>query len=65
MLLVIEDDGRGLVEQELSRIASGPGRSGLFGLRERIGAVGGTVELANAVPRGLRLTVMLPGGTDA
>jgi signal transduction histidine kinase len=65
VLLVVEDDGRGLVEQELSRIASGPGRSGLFGLRERIGAVGGTVELAHAAPRGLRLSVSLPGGPDA
>ena len=65
VLLVIEDDGRGLVEDELSRIASGPGRSGLFGLRERIGAVGGTVKLANAVPRGLRLSVRLPGDADA
>jgi signal transduction histidine kinase len=65
VLLVVEDDGRGLVEPELSRIASGPGRSGLFGLRERIGAVGGTVELAHAAPRGLRLSVSLPGGPDA
>ena len=65
VLLVVEDDGRGLVEQELSRIASGPGRSGLFGLRERIGAVGGSVDMANVVPRGLRLSVRLPGGADA
>ncbi|MGH7560525.1 MAG: sensor histidine kinase, partial [Gemmatimonadales bacterium] len=63
--LVVEDDGRGLPEQELSRIASGPGRSGLFGLRERIGTVGGTVELASASPRGLRLSITLPGQDDA
>jgi signal transduction histidine kinase len=65
VLLVVEDDGRGLAEEELSRIASGPGRSGLFGLRERIGAVGGTVELAHARPRGLRLAITLPGEADA
>jgi len=64
VLLVVEDDGRGLPEEELSRIASGPGRSGLFGLRERIAAVGGTVELAVAEPRGLRLSITLPGGSD-
>jgi len=61
VLLVVEDDGRGLAPAELSRVTSGPGRSGLFGLRERIMAVGGTVELANAEPRGLRLRITLPG----
>jgi signal transduction histidine kinase len=64
VLLVVEDDGRGLPEEELSRIASGPGRSGLFGLRERIVGVGGTVELSTAVPHGLRIAVSLPGEAD-
>jgi signal transduction histidine kinase len=64
VLLVVEDDGRGLPEEELSRIASGPGRSGLFGLRERMVGVGGTVELSAAVPHGLRIAVSLPGEAD-
>jgi signal transduction histidine kinase len=64
VLLVVEDDGRGLPDEELSRIASGPGRSGLFGLRERIVGVGGTVELSTAVPHGLRIAVSLPGEAD-
>jgi signal transduction histidine kinase len=64
VLLVVEDDGRGLPGEELSRIASGPGRSGLFGLRERIAGVGGTVELSIVEPRGLRIAVSLPGDAD-
>jgi len=59
--LVIEDNGEGLTQNELSRVMSGPGRSGLFGMRERIVGVGGTVLLARSSKgTGLRLEIAVP-----
>lgn len=58
--LVLEDDGSGMEPERLSRISTGPGRSGLFGMRERITAQGGTVVLDPAAEGGVRLVVELP-----
>jgi signal transduction histidine kinase len=59
--LVIEDDGEGLAPDQLARVMSGPGRSGLFGMRERIVSVGGTVELTSSSKgTGLRLRIVVP-----
>lgn len=49
--LEVRDDGRGL--------AGSPGM-GLTGMRERLGALGGGMRLANAVGGGARLAVRLP-----
>ena len=49
--LEVRDDGRGL--------AGSPGL-GLTGMRERLGALGGGMRLANAVGGGARLAVRLP-----
>jgi len=57
--LRVEDDGRGFD-------GGGPdgqprGGFGLTGVRERVGQLGGTVEVASAPGRGVTMTVKLPG----
>ena len=52
--LRVEDDGRGF--------AGRPGGGfGLTGVRERVGHLGGTVDVASAPGRGVTMTVELPG----
>jgi signal transduction histidine kinase len=63
--LSIEDDGVGLESDDIERAAGGPGRSGLFGMRERIAMQGGTVSLGRGESGGLRLEVELPVTTEA
>jgi len=58
--LRVHDDGVGLTAEELARVTTGPGRSGLFGMRERIAALGGTVTFSCDAGPGLALTVELP-----
>ena len=41
----MRDDGRGLPEAITPRSSSAPGHMGLAGMRERIGALGGTVTV--------------------
>jgi signal transduction histidine kinase len=60
--LSIEDDGVGLPPAEIARLASGPGRSGLFGMRERMASLGGQVTVTAGAPRGLRLRIEVPDG---
>lgn len=57
--LDVRDDGQGMDQVALARLAGGPGRSGLVGMRERVAAAGGTVALAAAAP-GLRITITMP-----
>ncbi|MEK6689147.1 MAG: sensor histidine kinase, partial [Gemmatimonadota bacterium] len=57
--LTVRDDGVGLAADQLDLVASGPGRSGLFGMRERIGALGGTVTVTGAPGQGVTLLVVL------
>ncbi len=56
----VDDNGRGLEAAELKRLTTGSGRSGLFGLQERITQVGGRLVLGRAADGGLRLEVLLP-----
>jgi signal transduction histidine kinase len=58
--LTIDDDGVGMPPAELNRPSGRPGRSGLFGMQERIEALGGSVVLSPRVPSGLSLTIDLP-----
>jgi protein-histidine pros-kinase len=58
--VVMEDDGIGLAPERWSEITTGPGRSGLFGMRERLTAQGGRVALHAGQHGGLRLVVELP-----
>ncbi len=57
--LEVQDDGTGMDETTRARLAGGPGRSGLVGMRERVAAAGGTLTLAPSDP-GLRLTIEIP-----
>lgn len=58
--LEVEDNGRGIATEDLPRLER-EGHMGIAGMRERIHALGGSVELRNA-SRGtiLRITVPLP-----
>jgi signal transduction histidine kinase len=58
--LTVSDDGVGLGAAELARVTSGPGRSGLFGMRERLVALGGRVDVRSTPGHGLQLDVDLP-----
>lgn len=58
--LSIEDDGDGLSAGDLDRLQSGPGRSGLFGMRERIIALGGSVMLRSQSGSGVSVAAELP-----
>ncbi len=60
--LTIVDDGTGFPEDTALRLRS---RGGLAGIRERIGALGGDLELENEEGGGARLSVQLPLGTRA
>jgi two-component system sensor histidine kinase DesK len=51
--LDVQDDGRGLP-------AGASGGNGLSGMRERLAALGGSVQLDSAVGAGTRLRVLLP-----
>jgi len=56
---VIEDDGTGFDERSV--VASPQGvHMGLFGIRERVAALGGRLEVASAAGRGTTLRVSLP-----
>ena len=57
---MVEDDGQGVPAGGLARLAGGPGRSGLFGMQERVGAEAGTVRFESEPGHGFRLTVDLP-----
>ena len=57
--LVIEDDGAGFDEAAVVTSPRGE-HMGLFGIRERVAALGGSVEVASAAGRGTTLHVQLP-----
>ncbi|HST67483.1 MAG TPA: sensor histidine kinase [Mycobacteriales bacterium] len=63
--LQVEDDGQGLPADQGLVPADGQGRPakgyGLTGVRERVGRLGGTVELASRPGAGVTMTVELPG----
>jgi signal transduction histidine kinase len=58
--LTLQDDGVGLTPEELAKVTTGPGRSGLFGMRERITTLGGRVVISAIPDRGMRLEVEVP-----
>ncbi|MGH7553791.1 MAG: GAF domain-containing sensor histidine kinase, partial [Longimicrobiales bacterium] len=57
--LDVHDDGRGVAPDTLVQAAEA-GRTGLAGMRERIGALGGELSVTSRPGRGVELTVMLP-----
>jgi len=52
----VEDDGRGIAPEDLAKARS----LGLKGMRERIGYLGGTLEIARAPRGGTRLRLRVP-----
>ena len=54
--LEVEDDGRGISDEDLSKARS----LGLKGMRERMGYLGGSLELARAPRGGTRLRAQVP-----
>ncbi len=58
--LTIDDDGVGMPPADFNRPGGRPGRSGLFGMQERIELLGGRVLLSPRSPSGLSLAIELP-----
>jgi signal transduction histidine kinase len=68
VLLEVRDDGRGLPAETTPELLERAGHMGLAGMRERIGALGGSVRLQGEPGAGALLEVLVPagdGGRDA
>jgi signal transduction histidine kinase len=57
---IIEDDGRGFDARAPTQSGNGSGRLGLLGIRERLGIVGGTLNVESAPGSGATLIVRVP-----
>jgi signal transduction histidine kinase len=57
---IIEDDGCGFDIRQVSSGANGPGRLGLLGIQERLGMVGGHLNIESTPSRGATLIVRIP-----
>ncbi len=62
VLLEVRDDGRGLTADETPELLERAGHMGLAGMRERIGALGGTVRFQGEPGAGALLEVLVPTG---
>jgi signal transduction histidine kinase len=60
VVLRVDDDGRGLPDGSEPRIFERAGHMGLAGMRERIAALGGRLELENRPGAGLTVSVHVP-----
>ena len=56
----VEDDGVGFAVSELGSIASKTGGFGLFSIRERLGQLGGYLEVKSEPGRGTQVTITAP-----
>ena len=57
LALTIEDDGCRAIERSIAREGSG---LGLIGIRERVMALGGTLDVVDLGDKGFRLHAMIP-----
>ena len=62
VLLEVRDDGRGLDADATPERLEWAGHMGLAGMRERIGALGGTVRFQGEPGAGALLEVLVPAG---
>ncbi len=60
VLLEVRDDGRGIAADATEERLERMGHMGLAGMRERIGALGGTVRVSGAPGAGMLLEVLVP-----
>jgi signal transduction histidine kinase len=65
VVLSVHDDGRGFPPGANPHDFERNGHMGLAGMRERIGALGGSIELAHGSDGGARLTVRMPLATSS
>ncbi len=56
VLLVVRDNGRGITDEEIQ----GHGSLGLLGMKERVGLLGGTLELTGRPGEGTTLAIRIP-----
>jgi two-component system, NarL family, sensor histidine kinase UhpB len=56
ILLVIADDGRGITEEEIKR----HGSLGLLGMKERVGILGGTLDVQGRPGQGTSVAIRIP-----
>jgi signal transduction histidine kinase len=59
-ILCIEDDGKGFNVSEITRIEKDGRGAGLFGVRERVAAVGGEAYIESQPGKGVRATAKVP-----
>ena len=64
VLLEVRDDGRGLPPEASPDRLERDGHMGLAGMRERIGALGGSVRLQGGPGAGALLEVLVPSGAE-
>jgi PAS domain S-box-containing protein len=62
LLLIIEDDGMGFDVDAAVDAARGHGRLGLLGMRERLAAVGGTLDIESSSGSGTTIFARAPWG---
>jgi len=60
LALTVQDDGRGLPDGITPATIERPGHMGITGMRERIGALGGTVTVDAPEGDGVRIRVAVP-----
>jgi PAS domain S-box-containing protein len=60
ILVTVSDQGRGFPIGQMQDAASGAGRLGLFGIRERLEGLGGRVDIASAAGAGTTVCLTIP-----
>jgi two-component system, NarL family, sensor histidine kinase UhpB len=60
ILLVVKDDGRGITDEEIKR----HGSLGLLGMKERVGILGGTLDVQGQPGHGTTVAIRIPLGQN-
>lgn len=63
--LTVQDGGKGFDPKDLSLGKSGRSGLGLFTIRERIGMLGGSLEIVSAAGQGLQVVILAPRKDDS